>query len=322
MYAAIRYLPELHQLAAVQDGVFHRRQLREAGISPNYTDAQLAARRWTAVGHAIVLVQNAPPTRRQSMWVAVLDARGPAALGSHTALEVAGFSGFAVEARDIHLIVVRGSKPAPLPGVVVHESRRLSTDDVLVGMGPPRTSPARSAIDAGAWQPFPRFAGLVVSAVIQQRLAPVDRVRRELDEVGRIRHRAYMRLAAEAAGGGSHTLGEQDLLRACRRFGIVPPGRQVRRRDSSGRVRYLDAEWKLSNGEIVVLEVDGAHHMQVEHWASDMRRERAIVVSRRRVLRATNFELRLEPAAIIADLRALGVPTTLELSERRRAVAS
>jgi hypothetical protein len=322
MYAAIADLPELHDLALAQSGVFHRHQLRRAGISFSQLDAQLAGRRWTALGDAIILVQNAPPDRRQLMWAAVLAARGPAALGSHTALEVAGFSGFAAEADDIHLIVVRGSRPRHLPGVVVHESRRLAEDDLVIGRGPTRTSPARSAIDAGAWQPFPRFAAAMVSAVIQQRLTSADLVSRELEQAGRIRHRTYMRLAANAVGAGSHTLGEQDLLRACRRFGLTVPARQVRRRDPSARIRYLDAEWYLPDGETVVLEVDGAHHMAVEHWAADMRRERAIVVSGRRVLRATNFELRLEPAAIMADLRALGVPTTFELSERRRAIAS
>jgi len=53
-----------------------------------------------------------------------------------------------------------------------------------------------------------------------------------------------------------------------------------------------------------------------------MKRERSVVVTRRRVLRATAFELRLEAAAIAADLRALGIPSLPELSETQRAIAS
>lgn len=322
MYAATRHFPELVTIAERQVGVLHRRQFRACGVSPGYITAQLDATRWTAVGDNVVLLQNAPPTRAQLMWLAVLDAPPPAALGSHTALELAGSEPFAAEAAQIHLIIRRGSTPTPLPGVRIHESRRLSPDDIVTVDGPPRTRPARSAVDAGAWQPYPRFACLMVATAIQRRLATASQLQQTLEDVGRVRHRAYMKLAVKEAASGAHTLGEQDLGRVCRRYNLRPPTRQVRRQDSAGRWRYLDAEWELPNGEIVVLEVDGAHHMHVEHWAADMRRERAIVVSRRRVLRATNFEIRLEPAAIVKDLIALGVPTLDDLSGSQRAIAS
>ena len=73
-------------------------------------------------------------------------------------------------------------------------------------------------------------------------------------------------------------------------FGLAPPTRQVIRRDAAGRRRYLDAEWLLPSGEIVVLEVDGSHHLDVANWQADMKRERSVVVSRRWVLRATTLE--------------------------------
>jgi very-short-patch-repair endonuclease len=322
MYAATEHHPQLVELSVRQLGVVHRRQLRDCGVSRSYLIAQLDARRWSAVGDNVVLLQNAPPTRSQLIWLAVLDAPPPAAIGSHTALELLGFEPLASEAADIHLIVRRGSTPTPLAGVRIHESRRLREHDIVTGGGPARTRPARSAVDAGAWQPHARFACLMVTAVIQRRLASPSQLAQTLDDVGRVRHRAYMRLAVRDAANGAQTLGEQDLGRVCRRFRLAPPTRQVRRQDGSGRWRYLDAEWELPNGEIVVLEIDGAHHMQVEHWAADMRRERAIVISRRRVLRATNFEIRLDPGAIVRDLLALGVPTLDELSGSQHAIAS
>jgi hypothetical protein len=321
MYAATEPFPDLSALARTQLGVVHRRQFRACGASRAYVIAQLDANRWTAVGDNVVLLQNAPPIRAQPIWLAALDAPPPAALGSHTALELAGSEPFGAEATQIHLIVARGATPTPLPGVVIHESRRLREEDILRSGGPPRTRPARSAVDAGAWQPHPRFACLMVTMALQRRLTTHPELRQTLEDVGRVRHRAYMRLAVDEAAGGAQTLGEQDLGRVCRRFRLQPPARQVRRMDSSGRTRYLDAEWELANGETVVLEIDGGHHMQVEHWEADMRRERAIVVSRRRVLRATNFELRLEPAAIVRDLIALGVPILPDLSGSRSAIA-
>jgi hypothetical protein len=322
MYAATEHHEGLARLALAQLGVLHRDQLRRLEVSANYVEAQIKARRWTAVGANVVLLQNADHTQEQLMWLATLDAGPAAALGSHTSLELAGFAGFPGEARTLHLIVERGARVTPLPGVRVHESRRLHPEGLLHTRGLPRTPTARSAVDAGAWQPHPRFACLMMAAVVQQRLTTPAQLFAALEAVGRVRHRAYMRLAVQDVSGGAQTLGEQDLARACRRFRLVPPTRQGHRRDAAGRSRYLDAEWQLASGEIVVLEVDGSHHQQVGHWEADMRRERSIVVSGRRVLRATNFELRLDPELIVADLKALGVPTLPDLSDSQLAIAS
>jgi hypothetical protein len=314
--------PKLLQLAKRQLGVLHRRQLDELDLTPGYVSAQLSARRWSAVGHKVVVLQNAPLQRDQLLWLAVLDAEGLVALGSHTSLELGGFTPIAREAREIHLVVTRGAKVSRFAGIRVHESRRLRPQDVIQRDGLPCTGVERSAIDAAAWQPFPRFACLMLAAVVQQRLTSAARLDAEMRTVGRVRHKAYMRLALLDIADGAQSLGELDLATLCRRFGLVPPIRQVIRRDAAGRRRYLDAEWRLPNGEIVVLEVDGSHHLDVANWQADMKRERSVVVTRRRLLRATAFEVRLEAAVIAADLRALGVPSLPELSETQRAIAS
>jgi len=267
----------------------------------------------------VVLLQNAPPTRRQLMWVAVLDA-GECALGSHTSLELAGFRSFAIEAETIHLIVPRGDKVTRFPGVRVHESRRLCPEQTIFTDGLPRTPTARAVLDAAAWQPYPRFAATMVAAAVQQRLVSSAELDAALRTVGRIRHKQYLREAVADAAEGSQALGELDLVRMCRQFGLLLPDHQVPRRDPSGVWRYLDAEWHLPGGD-VVLEVDGKFHMDASSWEADMRRERSIVVGRRYVLRATNFEVRHEPAPLVRDLIALGVPQHSDLSDSGRAIA-
>jgi hypothetical protein len=169
--------------------------------------------------------------------------------------------------------------------------------------------PRAQVLDAAAWQPFPRFACLMVAAAVQQRLTTAARLEEAMRSVGRIRHKSYLRLAIADMATGAESLGEIDLAQLCRRFGLAPPTRQRPRRDPSGRCRYLDSEWDLPNGEIVVLEIDGRHHLEVAQWQADIKRERSIVISRRWVLRATVFEMRLEAAAVFSDLRAMGVPT-------------
>lgn len=316
MVVSIRLGRAVTALAALQAGVALRSQLHRTGLTPDAVRAQLDAGRWQSWGHHVVVLHNAEPTRRQLMWAAVLDAGPAAALASHSALELAGFVPFAAEAAKVHLLVPRGTKVAQHGGVVVHESRRVDATRHVRHEGISCTPVERSALDAAAWQPWPRFACSMVAAVVQQRLTTAQRLEVELGRVGRIRHKAHLRAALRDIAGGAEALSELDLLKLCRRFRLMPPTQQRRRRGADGRVRYLDAEWRLTGGELLVLEVDGAHHLDVGHWQADMRRERTVVLSGRRVLRATSFEVRAEPQLIAADLRAAGVPTCQSVGVR------
>lgn len=268
-------------------------------------------------GDHVLLMQNSAPTRSQLMLIAVLDVGYPAALASHTSLELAGFKSFANEADEIHLIIRHGARCHPFSGVRVHESRRVRPEFHVEYAGLPCTDVARSAIDAAAWQPWSRFATALVAAVVQQRLCTAEELDHAMQYVRRVRHKAHLREAIRDIRGGSQALSEIDLIRVCRRFGIQEPDRQVKRFDSHGRLRYLDAEWELSDGRRVVLEVDGAHHLNVESWQIDMRRERGLVVRGAHVLRATAIEMRVEPALVVADLCAIGVPRVVSVGGRQ-----
>jgi very-short-patch-repair endonuclease len=90
---------------------------------------------------------------------------------------------------------------------------------------------------------------------------------------------------------------------------VIPLDRQVVRLDKEGRRRYLDCVWVLPDGRVVVLEVDGSFHAEVRAWWKDMKRERAVVVQGDTVLRCSSMELRLEASDVLADLRAVGVPS-------------
>jgi hypothetical protein len=299
--------PYVDRLIAGQDGVATLPQLTAAGMSAHAVRARVDARRWTRYGDRCVVTHNAAPTRSQWMWIAVLDNRGPAALAGFSALEVRGFTFFGSEPALLHVIVRRGAAYHRFPGVQIHESRRFRATDVVASAGIPRLRAARSALDAGAWQPYPRYACGVLAAVVQQRICTPTDLATELPTVGRIRHKRAMRLAVQDISGGAEALSEIDIAAMCRRFGLRSPDRQSIRRDSSGRKRYLDCEWLLDCGRVVVLEVDGSHHLLVEHWEADMRRERSVVLSGRQVLRASANEARHDQGAIAADLAAAGV---------------
>lgn len=81
--------PEAVVRAAYADGVLHREQAGLFTLTPSEVRAQLAASRWTLWGDHVLMLHNGPPTRRQLMWVALLDAGWPSALVAHTSLELA-----------------------------------------------------------------------------------------------------------------------------------------------------------------------------------------------------------------------------------------
>lgn len=247
----------------------------------------------------------------QLRWLAVLHAAdrtgSTAALCAWTALEVGGLTGF--DSPAVHVLVRRGAHVPPLPALRVHESRRFEViRDLHPSSLPPRTTLERAAIDAGAWSTSARRACGLLAAVVQQRLSTPERLRACLDVAGKVRHRRILAATLDDVAGGAHSMAEIDVGRACRSVGLVEPRRQRERRDRSGRRRYLDCEWRLADGRVVVLEVDGSQHLDAAQWVADMPRQRGVTSWRRIVLRCAAIELRVAPRSVTDDLAALGVP--------------
>lgn len=292
-----------------QAGVATLAQLLAAGLTHGEVEAQIAGGRWRRYGVRCIVDHNSEPTRMQKMWVALLDNQVPAALAGMTALEVNGFRFFGHEYELIHVVIQHGSVYHLFPGVKVHESRRFDPSHIeLSPDGLPHLPLGRSTLDAAAWQPYPRYACGVIAAAVQQRIVRPIELEAAMQYVGRIRHKQFMRLAIADIAGGAEALSEIDVARMCRRFGIVEPDRQCKRRDADGRIRYLDADWKLPDGSQVTLEIDGSHHLRVESWEADMRRQRRVGSRHHHVLRCTANEARYDQPALVQDLVAYGVP--------------
>lgn len=301
-----------------QDGVVRRDQIRRAGITLAQLDAQLAARRWRALGPVVVVLHNGPLTYRQRLWAAVLNAGSVAALCARTAAAEAGLTGW--ESDCIEVVVPRGTTLTPLPGVAVkvHESRRFGADDIHPARRPPQTTAERSVIDAAVWTRRPRSACGLVAAAVQQRITTPDRLLAELDLAGKVRHRRLLRTALVDIGGGAQALSEIDFGRLCRRYGLPEPERQVVRIEPNGRRRYLDVLLRGPDGRTLVVEVDGAVHLLPERYWDDMSRDNELVIAGERRLRVPTIAIHLEPERVADQVRrALGLP---ELSGSDRAM--
>jgi hypothetical protein len=117
-----------------------------------------------------------------------------------------------------------------------------------------------------------------------------------------------MRRTLTEIAGGAQSVAELDVRRMCRRHRIALPARQVKRYDAGGRLRFTDCEWRLPGGGVVVLEVDGAFHMEAQQWEDDLARQRALSGPGRTIVRCTSRELRDDDRRLAGDLIRLGVP--------------
>jgi hypothetical protein len=140
-------------------------------------------------------------------------------------------------------------------------------------------------------------------AGVQQRITTAAQLARELGSVGSIRHIATMRAVIGDIGGGGHTLDELELAPLARRAGLPAPRRQALRRERGGRVRYVDAEFDLPDGQLLIVEVDGAVHQRPETMWDDMTRQNELIISGSTVLRFSSVDIRLDHEHVVDQLR-------------------
>lgn len=298
--------PELGGVAADQLGIIRRGQLRQHGWTPGRIEHEIAVGRWSAVAPRVVAMQNGPLTDSQRLWVGVLHAGDEAALTHLTACVQAGLQWD----RDdtVHILTPKGDLVSPLAGFRFHQSRRRFSAWLHPSATPVRVDIEHAALLTAERDHRLRRAIGLVAAVVQQRLSTADRLMHASAEIPKLRHGHDLRLALGDIAGGAHSFAEIDVGRMCAERGLRAPRRQVMRKDRSGRRRFLDCEWDLPDGRVLVLEIDGSFHMRTESWWKDMQRERSVVLDGRIVLRCASVEIRLEPDRVLEDLVRAGVP--------------
>ncbi len=281
--------------------VLRRESLYAAGWTESAVRAQLDANRWQAVTSTVVALHNGPLPERQRRAAAVLTAGPDAALAAWTALGEGGLHGW--DRPEIHVVVPRGARPPSFGTLRVrlHESRR--TFAVVVAAGSvPRTSAARSAVDAAGWSSSPRTACGVLAATVQQGLARPEQLERELLACLRLRHRRLLLTAVRDMAGGAQAVSELDFLSFCRRHRFGRPVLQEVRRDAAGRRRYLDATLRSRSGRRV-REIDGALHLAVGSYWDDMRRSNDLLLVGEPLLRFPSVAIVGDDPHVVRQLR-------------------
>lgn len=299
-------MSDLEELLAQQCGVVARRQLLRLDVDRFAVRNQLVARRWTERTPRVISASTGVLTREQQEWVAVLHAGPRSLLGGLSATARHGLERW--DREEITVLVDDELDFEPVDGVRFFRSRR--SFELLHDPAPAlpmcRIEPA--LLMWAAYDAPPRAAHAVLAAAVQQRLTTSARLLDWIDRLRPLRRAPAFRETLGDIGGGAHSGAELDVGRMCRGFHLAPPHRQRARIDASGKRRYTDCEWDLPDGGVLVLEVDGAFHMDVEQWADDIKRARQITRRDRVVVRCTAYEVRHETLSLVEDLLALGVP--------------
>lgn len=308
-------MERIEPLVEGQSCVVSRSQLRSAGWAGHHIQHEIDVGRWRTATPGVVVLHTGTPTPEQALWIGVLHAGDDAVLSHLSAVRRAGLRW--TDDGLVHVLTARREPVAPVPGYRFHQTRRPYVRWLKPVSGPPRLPLELAALLTAERDPNIRRALGLLCACVQQQLTTADRLSSAIPLVRKLRHgRAFAAVLGDISGG-AQSFAELDVGRLCAEDGLAAPARQVVRLDKEGRRRYLDCAWVLPNGRVVVLEVDGSFHAEVQAWWSDMRRERAVVIQGDTVLRCSSIELRLEPRDVLDDLRKAGVPPVA-----RRAQAS
>ena len=273
---------------------------------------QISSGRWQRPCPGVVVAHSGELTEEQVLRVARMHAGPQAVLAGLTAARLDGFTGFGdqipVRDRPIYLLVPTGysRRNGPLGlNVIMHHSRQLSEADVHPAREPKRTRVPRSLLNAAAWHASDRGAMAILASGVQQGLVRVDHLSDALSRVGHKLPRRELIIGALAdIAGGAQALSELDFTRmVIQRFGLPEPSRQAGRKDQHGRQRWIDVLW---DDWKVMVEIDGAQHMDALQYWDDMERGNGLQVDGYHVLRFPAWVVRRRPEYVAAEiLRAL-----------------
>ncbi|MDP9405675.1 MAG: type IV toxin-antitoxin system AbiEi family antitoxin domain-containing protein [Actinomycetota bacterium] len=293
----------LRRHAAEHHGVFTTADAAAAGVSRRSLVSMCAAGEIERVHTAVYRYAGVPLTPVAQVAAAVR-AGGPGTVASHgTALLLHGIAPVGA-AHGIEVCSPTRWRPE-VPGIVVHQTRRLDPCDVTSLDGVPVTSGARTVVDHAGRVDRSTLTTLVDVAV-SERLCSRRWLYRRAAELrnGRAGVGIIMRLTHPGAEGEFRSWLERRGASAFRRFGVPPPQWNVALSDDHGYIGIVDAYWAWAR---LVVELEGLRfHTTPGQRRTDARRANRITRSYR-LLRYTWDDVVHRPAEMAGEIRdALG----------------
>lgn len=284
-----------HEIAAAQDGVVSRQQLREVGVENGYLAKLTQRGLLRREQHGLYIVGGAPLTYRARLWCATLGTAG--VLAFHTAAELWGMTDHQDD--SIHVLLPHARRVVIPSGTRIHRRRRGGDEHVVLD-GLPVTGRADTVLDQLTVL-SPRDASTLADRAIQRSWLRPDQVAARLKEYPRRPGNRQLQRIAGRLDDGAASMSERRLHRILRANGIRDwkPNYQVW--VDGVLIAVLDVaipHMKLA------LEVDGmAYHVDVDRFQRDRTRQNALVNLGWTVLRFTWSDLVDRPGYVAAAVR-------------------
>jgi hypothetical protein len=285
-------------IAAQHHGLFGRQHLHRLGVTEEMCRHRLATGRWQIVHVSAYRVAGAPTTWRSALLAACW-AGGTRAVASHRS--AAALYDIPSGRQDLAEITCPHWRRARHDGLVVHESRLLTADDIAFVDAIPCTTIERTLFDiAGLGKP--RTLELAIDAALRRELTSLGALNEAAERMAKRGRRGSARfrdaLATRTPGDALPESAPERLLAvALTRHGLPAPELQHVVRDATGafvaRVDLAYPKWKI------LIEYESyQEHVGKVALVRDSARRNSLIALRFTVLTAT-------PADLTSDARAL-----------------
>jgi very-short-patch-repair endonuclease len=281
----------LFAYAAAHDAVFCIADASRAGLSKSQIRYR-AANAWERIHDGVFRMPGAAPSWKGDLRAAVLAAGDGAAISHRSAAALWELPGGSREI--VELTTVRWER-AVRPGLVVHESRRLSADDIREVDGIPTTSPELLLLQLAGMRRSADFIEMVIHAARRKRLITYESARRTFERHAfrGVAGTRALRMALEQWDPEQRPTDsemETKLLQAIRAHGLAEPVLQFEVRDGRGAlVGRVDAAYPDA---LLALEYDSKQeHSDEFQLAHDARRRNALTALGFHTLSARHADL-------------------------------
>lgn len=283
---------------ALQGGVLSRPQAISLGLTSSAIAARLRSGRWQRLHPGVYAAFSGDPSRQAMLWAAVLRAGPAAALSHQTAAELHGLS--REPAPAIHVLVPAGRQIAPISGVALHYSRRVSEARHPVLL-PPRTRVEEAVLDlAAAASSLDLALGWIFHACGSRRTTAA-KLSAAMAMRPRMRWRGELSAALGLAASGVHSLLEFRYVDRVEHPHGLPAGNRQHAVRRGSRRQYQDVDYDCYG---VVVELDGrAAHPTGLRWA-DIRRDNANAAEGQVTLRYGWPDVTERPCRVAAEIGA------------------
>jgi hypothetical protein len=254
---------------------------------------------WQRPLPGIVILHNAPPSRRQLVEAALLYA-GPEAVV--TGLEACRRHGLRAlpDETSVHVLIPHGHKVKSTDFVIVERTIRLPVRVLREGV--PLAVLPRAVLDAcRRFRAVDLCRALIAEAVQRGRVFP-DALEREL-ALGSQRGTSVPREVLRDVVRGAHSVAEIDGLRLWQRTGLPPMAWNVDLYDEDGRFIARPDGWCDEVG--LAWEIDSyEYHFERDGYARTLKRNARYAAAGILLVQTLPTRLRIEPDAVVAELLA------------------